>query len=229
MTWLDIVLIIIGCILVISSYIITEKIVDGSKGQSSSNVTELWGDKEEGTIKDRVKNIVEDKSEEVVDSTMDRLCHMSNEKIMEFKEYADQVMDSLKEEHKQAVFLYNMLTKKQEELKKLFFELDTKYAALSDKLNEADILPVSDVPEPAETLSANKSTIIKESVDNDASSDSEEINEQANDTTINKAGPDRNERILALFNEGKSVIEISRQLGIGQGEVKLVIDLFRGA
>ena len=34
------------------------------------------------------------------------------------------------------------------------------------------------------------------------------------------------EKILALYKEGKSVRDISRELGMGQGEVKLVIDLY---
>ncbi len=43
------------------------------------------------------------------------------------------------------------------------------------------------------------------------------------------AGPERNnnEKILAMHQEGKSNIAIARELGIGVGEVKLVIDLFR--
>ena len=34
------------------------------------------------------------------------------------------------------------------------------------------------------------------------------------------------EKILELYKSGKSVREISRELGMGQGEVKLVIDLY---
>ncbi len=37
----------------------------------------------------------------------------------------------------------------------------------------------------------------------------------------------QNERILELHNAGKSNVEIAKELGLGVGEVKLVIDLFR--
>ncbi len=43
--------------------------------------------------------------------------------------------------------------------------------------------------------------------------------------------PDRenaNEEILELYQEGVSVIEIAKRLGLGVGEVKLVIDLYQG-
>lgn len=35
-----------------------------------------------------------------------------------------------------------------------------------------------------------------------------------------------NDEILALYSQGKSVVEISKLLDLGQGEVKLVIDLY---
>ena len=41
-------------------------------------------------------------------------------------------------------------------------------------------------------------------------------------------GKNNNEKILALHKEGKSNIAIARELGLGIGEVKLVIDLFKG-
>lgn len=41
-------------------------------------------------------------------------------------------------------------------------------------------------------------------------------------------GQNSNEKIMALYKEGKSILEISKLLGQGQGEVKLVVDLFRG-
>lgn len=37
-----------------------------------------------------------------------------------------------------------------------------------------------------------------------------------------------NEKILALYKEGKSNMVIAKELGLGVGEVKLVIDLFKG-
>lgn len=41
-------------------------------------------------------------------------------------------------------------------------------------------------------------------------------------------GAGSKEQILALHNQGKSNVAIARELGLGIGEVKLVIDLFKG-
>lgn len=54
------------------------------------------------------------------------------------------------------------------------------------------------------------------------------INQDQNKEFLKETSSNNNEQILKLYEEGKSVLEISKQLGIGQGEVKLVIDLFRG-
>lgn len=44
----------------------------------------------------------------------------------------------------------------------------------------------------------------------------------------NAGGRNNNERILELHNTGKSNMAIAKELGLGIGEVKLVIDLFEG-
>ena len=43
-----------------------------------------------------------------------------------------------------------------------------------------------------------------------------------------KDGRNSNERILELHKAGKSNMAIAKELGLGIGEVKLVIDLFEG-
>ena len=37
-----------------------------------------------------------------------------------------------------------------------------------------------------------------------------------------------NEKILALYSQGKSYGEIAKELGLGQGEVRLVVGLYKG-
>jgi DNA-binding NarL/FixJ family response regulator len=45
---------------------------------------------------------------------------------------------------------------------------------------------------------------------------------------LNILNSNNNSQILALYSQGKSIMEISKLLSLGQGEVKLVIDLFKG-
>lgn len=46
-------------------------------------------------------------------------------------------------------------------------------------------------------------------------------------TAAEEQGRNNNERILELYKQGKSTVLIARELGLGVGEVKLVIDLFK--
>ena len=58
---------------------------------------------------------------------------------------------------------------------------------------------------------------------------SSEYAKKAENTTIEfDAGSNNNKQILELHSQGKTNIEIAKELGLGMGEVKLVIDLFRG-
>lgn len=48
------------------------------------------------------------------------------------------------------------------------------------------------------------------------------------DITANLDSSNNNDKILKLHSQGKSVVDIAKELGLGIGEVKLVIELFRG-
>lgn len=253
MTVLDIVLIIIGIFIIVISYAVTEKVSEEKNKMES--VREVWSDKEEGTIKDRVENIVSDRSEMIINDTEDRLCHLSNDKIMEFKEYSDQVTAKIEDNHKQAVFLYNMLNEKQKEMKEWINQLDQKHVEIEDYINkkqESFQKSVNDTAleqkkskvKPLTNASdRQKNNAIKQSNVNISKTSTSKINTQKTNTIANSPIsitatndiiPDtpattRNDKILNLWKEGKSILEISKQLGIGQGEVKLVVDLFKGA
>jgi DNA-binding NarL/FixJ family response regulator len=54
-----------------------------------------------------------------------------------------------------------------------------------------------------------------------------EIADNAQDTT--QQPENNNDRILQMHKEGMSNVDIAKELGLGVGEVKLVINLFKGA
>lgn len=55
--------------------------------------------------------------------------------------------------------------------------------------------------------------------------------QEAEDTTfpVENVQENNNDRILRLYKEGLSHVDIAKELGLGVGEVKLVINLFKGA
>lgn len=70
---------------------------------------------------------------------------------------------------------------------------------------------------PAKTAATRARTTVKKETER----------EENKDITVFETG-NNNEKILSLSAQGKSNIEIAKELGLGIGEVKLVIDLFRG-
>ena len=70
----------------------------------------LEGYKQE--INTYAERIMEEKSEEVVIRTDDYLSKISNEKIMSVNDFSTQILEKIDTNHKEVVFLYDMLNKK---------------------------------------------------------------------------------------------------------------------
>ena len=56
-----------------------------------------------------------------------------------------------------------------------------------------------------------------------SNSDDEELKDESYDKNENK-----NDKILSLYETGMSNKDIAKTLGLGVGEVKLVVDLYKG-
>ena len=56
--------------------------------------------------------------------------------------------------------------------------------------------------------------------------DSPSLEEDTEETTSSESGI--NQKILEMYQKGESIIGIAKQLGLGVGEVKLIVDLYQG-
>lgn len=198
-------------------------------------------------LRQTVDQIVSEKTEEVILKTDDYLSRVANEKIMSVDEFSKQILERLDKNNSDVMFLYNMVTETKEELKteivnakRMKEALHTEAEAVTEaRRAEPEPLPVKaaepeQAPRQVKKVAAPKKTAAKASVEKKQSSkaaSSEEITELLAVTAAagQDAGTDADlpkERILALHRKGKTIREISRELGMGQGEVKLVIDLY---
>lgn len=89
---------------------------------------------------------------------------------------------------------------------------------MSDALAEDSFVPIS--PQKIEVVNG----MIQEDIDNESS-----ITGGAGDQQGEEKSHNNNEKILRLHKLGKSKTAIAKELGLGVGEVKLVIDLFEQA
>lgn len=230
MSPLEITLIIIGIIIIIISCVIvdrTSKTTAVPVNQSYS-VENILTEEEKKKLADKMNELLTDISEETVIRTDDTLSKLSNEKIIAVNEFSEQILEKINRNHEEVVFLYNMLNDKEKELKAAVKEID------SSKKKVQDIMEAKAGTEKAQTAKAAKTQLTDKNSEKAAQVDRQlkATVSQANLTqdmpVIDSLSSNNNTQILELYSQGKSVMEISKLLGLGQGEVKLVIDLFKG-
>lgn len=104
--------------------------------------------------------------------------------------------------------------------KDILNQLDAVVEAVSDDVS-ADLEAVDKKPKKRTSTGRTAAKRMKETVKK------ETLREDNRDPKAFETG-NNNEKILQLSKEGKSNVEIAKELGLGIGEVKLVIDLFKG-
>lgn len=119
MTILEIILLAAGALLIAASFFIPI-----SDSEATEDISELVREEvkksieaESENMRKHVENVVDEAvsyAEEKTERTLERV---SNEKIMAVNEYSDTVLEEINKNHKEVMFLYEMLNDKQKNLK----------------------------------------------------------------------------------------------------------------
>lgn len=243
-------------------------------------------DKVEKEFTERLSDVAEDK----MTSSTDYMSELTNNKMFAINEMCGQLIEKIEQNHKEVIFLYDMLNEKSDNLKDfsakveglrkeleneekrikaLGHDLDDKIVKVKEVRQTVITRPVADVP--SKTV-PKKNTTKEETVKTPAQEveiQTEDIPTQAEalvklqktqelvakpEPVVKEAKPEKepakitetasvvsdrseeeikemselstNDRILLMKEEGKSVIEISKALGMGQGEVQLILGLY---
>lgn len=223
MSSLEIALVVIGIITIIISCILVDH--SGNKaGQSAEQVYSLIDaitEEDKKKLTEKINGILSEISDETVIRTDDALSKLSNEKIIAVNDFSEQILEKIKRNHEEVVFLYNMLNDKEKELKAAVKEID------SSKKKIQDIIETKTNAVKAQAAKAVKPQPVPKQPTQEAAK-SLQADKAQGVAVESSMSSNNNSKILALYSQGKSVIEISKLLGLGQGEVKLVIDLFKG-
>lgn len=223
---MEIILLIIGIAFLIASFFLPV-----GKEESPAIDKELTKEEIRGLVAEQMEEIrsrVDDTVEEAVDYAIEKtersLERISNEKIMAVNEYSDTVLSEINKNHKEVMFLYDMLIDKHTSLKNTASEVEKTAKEAKDITKEAKRASkeVQEATRNAEKIfpvfqPLQAETIVLES---------EEKISQEEENLLDKSTT--NEKILALHKSGKSKVDIAKELGLGVGEVSLVIDLFKG-
>lgn len=231
MTTIEIILLIIGVVMMVASFFVTEKLSNQDLDKIAELSTEEMQRILERSLTDaqiKVDNMVDqvidhsiEKSMEVVERALDK---ETNEKMRAITEYSDTVLESIHKTHNEVMFLYSMLNDKHSELTKyagnlaqLAIHLEELQENIQKTLEQSDDM-ISAARTPAKPAKAPEPVLPKP----EPKPEAPVIPQKAEDEAIS-----HNQMILNMYRKGKNAVDIAKELGLGVGEVKLVIGLFR--
>jgi outer membrane biosynthesis protein TonB len=246
MTGLEIFFIIAGFFCLCISFFVARKGTGAAElSEEGVQTANLWTEKEEQMIRQRVDEILTEQQTQLVDETEEHLNRLCNDKIMAVDEFSKQVLEKIENNHQEVVFMYNMLNEKEKSVKSVVIEPVhvPQPEAEPEPVPEPAQEPVSRTEKTAKPAAARTVTKPKAEPKPAPMTAIEKLSPKAaKKPTAKKKAPepveektedvsaagDVNSQIQKLHREGKSVLEISKALNIGQGEVKLVIALYGG-
>lgn len=282
MTGYEVVVLLAGIAFLIFSFLVGKNEEEGTSVNTSEEILKIKEAAvfQENELRTRVNEILEKEAEDTVSEAEDKLNHISNEKIIAVDDYSRQILEKIENNHQEVVFLYDMLQKKEEEMKstmnkmeqtrrenKELFERLEELKAAKARVNSRNAAAKSGAVKPAKEMakadsSTNEKQSVKPSQANEESWDADEFirrNSKEKEDVLEKEAQEQDvhpqrekfdeavnsvkeidtneeengmteeekkETILQLYKQHKSVREISKKLSMGQGEVKLIIDLY---
>lgn len=229
---LEIVLLIAGVIIFTGSFFLP---LGGEKNtgiDQKAAKEEIHGlvEEEMNNVRSKMQDKMEETSEDAIEKAERALERLTNEKIMAVNEYSDTVLQEIHKNHEEVMFLYDMLNSKHANIKDTVSKMDKAVKAAENKTLE-------------NKTAENKAAAEKTATDKTAGTVAEEKTADASQTetliqpenspeigfigeTVQE-GQNNNEKILEMHKQGKSTVAIAKELGLGVGEVKLVIDLYK--
>ena len=218
MTGTVILLIILGLLFIFGSYIFSEKIKNSSDDEVTVKIPKELSDEQKAKIQKMVDEFINISVDSKLEEVEGEFSKIVNEKTLALGDYAVTVNEEIERNHNEVLFLYSMLSDKQKEIMTTAQMVDDYRKDVENFVNENAIPNAVDNKDIQLEEEINE---MKESNDSDEENTEEEELEEVIDG--NK------DIILEMYKSGLSILEIARNLGLGVGEVKLVVDLYKGA
>lgn len=250
MVILEIIMIVIGLGAVVMSYRITDQ-----KKDNIQNIPKEEKILQDSPAEiEQAREEMEHCKEDVITSAEEELSRLSNDKLMGMNEYSEEVLNRMAKNHEEVVFLYDMLKEKEEDIKDLVHHVDSVKAMIHDEtakeyqkmmdalklLQESRITIENGAGEKdghmqkgsvveegyLKSTQAEKLASNMEQQEQHKKPAAEEKESFSVETSLKEDSDNHNTEIIHLYKKGYSVLEISKMLSLGQGEVKFVIDLY---
>ena len=219
MTGIEVVVLIVGIIFVLGSFFVGDKLSSKDVDQIALLSREQLNrivEKELQHANGQIQNTVDETIENSVLKIERMMDKETNQKMMSISEYSDTVLNEINKAHTEVMFLYSMLNDKQQELS----DLTSHFRKI---ISDAE-LATSVQTNVALTESEDSAFIVEPEMGKDATN---HLPKSIEETPIEE-DRNQNHKILSLAHNGASPIEIAKQLGVGIGEVRFVLDLYKG-
>ena len=222
---LQIIVLILGAVLFTVSFFIPDKQVNTKEiKEKEERIFKELVEQELPDIRKMIEDATQDGIEHAKETTKRQMERLTNEKMMAINEYSDTVMSEIHKNHEEAVFLYDMLNNKHAQVKNTAAELNQVMKQSKQAQNTAKANKVNDEKEAKE----EKSALLSPEFEPMSLAKDENVNNVEIMFATDANESNSNDQILEMHKAGKSNMAIARELGLGIGEVKLVIDLFEG-
>lgn len=217
----EMLLLLVGCIFMIGSFFVTEKLSPSELNhisQLSEGELKKIIDSNLKTTSVRIDEAIEGRIEIAADKIDRALEKETNEKIMAISEYSDTVIEDMNKTHNEIMFLYSMLNEKHSELSEMASDV---HRLTADVRNLQETLQIS----------YQENTVAEQVLPEELKNETIGAEDPGNADEVIPAMNEKDNHNIAILNlhkQGMGEIEIAKRLGLGIGEVRLVIGLYRG-
>ena len=218
---LEVILLIAGIVIFVGSFLLPSGKESGINKEAAQKEIRGLVEEEMQTVRSQMQDRMEETSEDALEKAERSLERLTNEKIMAVNEYSDTVLQEIHKNHEEAMFLYDMLNNKHANIKDTVSKMDQAVKAAE---NQAKVKTEESRKPQMEKSAEEKPAEVQQNTEPMESAGSPEIGFMGETA---EEGQNNNEKILEMHRQGKSTVAIAKELGLGVGEVKLVIDLYK--
>jgi len=138
---LEIVLLIMGIVIFIGSFLIPERKTRSGKEEVVIDEKKIHDlvEKEVEEAQGKITDIVDETITYAMEKTERSMDRLTNEKMMAVNEYSDTVLSEINKNHQEVVFLYDMLNDKHENLKNTVTEVEKTAKEVRQTVKDAEI------------------------------------------------------------------------------------------
>jgi len=232
MNAMGIVLLIVGALVVLASFVVSDKDRDGKKYSKAMGLKlDRMIDERVEQVKVRLSDVAGAAREEEEMRAQRELERITNEKIMAIDDYSKVVLEEIEKNHKEVMFLYDMLESKTTDVKNTIRKADAVKRE-QEVIIEENTAPEA-LPEPEAVTEKKisgmeklKSAFVDADTEPTPEDIADAIRDEMDDLDPGEQEMGRNDRVLEMKKSGMENVDIAKALNIGVGEVNLITDLF---